>query len=215
VSSPSPSRKDLVVLVADADTREGIAALLARHPALGIRPISFDIFKHDDRDPGCRAKAADYLRPQVDGYSYALVLFDRHGCGTSRSVQEIEGAVRQNLEQSGWRGRCEAIVLDPELEAWVWSPSRSVAECLEWPLGSPPLREWLEQQDLWQPADAKPADPKAAVERVRRELGKRRSPRLYGLLGERVTTRGCTDPSFNRFREILRRWFPITEEANP
>mgnify|MGYP005839215959 CR=1 FL=1 len=208
MSPPGEFRKDLVVLVADSDVREGIAALLARHAAIGTRPITFDIFKHDDRDPGCRAKAADYLRPQAQAYAYALVMFDRHGCGSVQSACEIEDATRESLERSGWPGRCEVVVLDPEIEAWVWGPSRTVAECLGWLPTQPPLRDWLLQQGLWNPAGVKPADPKAAVERVLREVGKRRSSRLYALLAERVTTRGCRDPSFNRFCEILRRWFP-------
>jgi len=214
LTNGSRAKKDLVVLVADADTREAMRALLRRHHTLAIRPIIFDIFEHDDRDPGCLGRADGYLRPLMDRYAYALVMFDRHGCGSTRSAPDIEADVRSTLERSGWQGRCEVVVFAPELEAWVWSPSRSVAECLEWPPRKPELREWLEQQELWNPADAKPTDPKAAVERVRREVGKRRSPRLYGLLGERVTTRGCTDPSFNRFCEILRRWFPIIEEEN-
>lgn len=202
------ARRDLVLLVADADMREGFAALLARHHALGIRPITFDVFRHGDRDPGCYTRAHEYLRPLVHRYGHALVVFDRHGCGSSAPASVIETEVRQRTEQGGWPDRCEVVVLDPELEVWAWSPSPKVAECLGWPPDAPPLRQWLEREGLWGHGAPKPAYPKAAVERVRTKVGKRRSPKLYGLLGSAVTTRGCTDPSFSRLREILQRWFP-------
>jgi len=208
VSEAGASRRDLVLLVADTDMRFAFQALLKRHNALGIRPIAFDIVKHNDRDAGCFAGAHDYLRPLADDYDRALVVFDRHGCGSPAPAPAIEADVRQRVEQAGWAGRCEVVVLDPELEVWVWSPSPKVAECLGWPADAPTLRRWLQERGLWEPSATKPADPKAAVEQVRHEIGERRSPRLYELLARSVTTRRCSDPSFNRFRQILRRWFP-------
>ena len=211
MTHPAAGRSDLVVLVADADMKFALAALLPRHRALGIRRITFDILKHEDRDAGCFARAHDYLRPLAEDYDQALVIFDRDGCGSSEPVPDIEAEVRDRLERAGWRGRCAVVVLDPELEMWVWSPSPKVAECLGWPPDGPALRQWLEQQRLWQPNSAKPTDPKAAVERVRREVRKRRSPRLYEQLASVVTTRHCVDDSFRRFREILQRWFPADQ----
>jgi len=208
VTTPAEGRTDLVVLVADADMKFGVGALLQRHRALGTRRITFDIFKHDDRDAGCFARAHEYLRPLADDYDHALVMFDRHGCGSSEAAPDIEAEVWERLERTGWQDRSAAVVLDPELEIWVWSASPKVAECLGWPPNRPVLRQWLEQQGLWSPNSPKPTDPKAAVERVRREVKKRRSPRLYEQLGETVTTRHCVDDSFARFREVLQRWFP-------
>lgn len=208
MSEEGARRRDVVLLVADTDMRFAFQALLHRHESLGIRPIAFDIAKHNDRDAGCFAAAHDYLRPLAEDYDRALVVFDRHGCGSAEPAAAIEADVRQRVEQAGWAGRCDAVVLDPELEVWVWSPSPKVAECLGWPPDATPLRQWLEERGLWEPSAMKPTDPKAALEQVRREVRKRRSPRLYELLARSVTTRGCADPSFNRFRQILRRWFP-------
>ena len=49
--------KDLIILVADKNMEHTIKGLLARPPALGIRPLSFDIRVHPERDAGCRGEA--------------------------------------------------------------------------------------------------------------------------------------------------------------
>jgi len=101
-----------------------------------------------------------------------------------------------------------AIVLDPELEAWVWSDSPQVDRTLGWAERSPNLRTWLEEQQLW-PADIpKPHDPKHAMERALRAVRKRRSPALLRQLAERVSLRRCSDPAFIRLKTTLQRWFP-------
>ena len=54
--------KDLVVLTADIQQEKTIEVLLRnRCHSLGIRPISFDIFRHPHRDAGVYFKAADFL----------------------------------------------------------------------------------------------------------------------------------------------------------
>ncbi|MGQ9859519.1 MAG: hypothetical protein ACUVS3_12650 [Thermodesulfobacteriota bacterium] len=68
--------KDLVVLVPDKNTEAAMKALLEhRQHALGIRPITFDIFVHPRRDPGVYHEAEEFLRPLQSQYRYALVLF--------------------------------------------------------------------------------------------------------------------------------------------
>ncbi len=135
--------RDLALLVADADMREGFTALLGRHRALGIRLISFDIFRHDERDAGCFTRAHEYLRPLARRYEHALVVFDKEGCGSPDTVPAIEADVRERLERSGWAHRADVVVIDPELEVWVWSPSPAVATSLGWTPAAP-LRRWLD-----------------------------------------------------------------------
>ena len=208
MSSARRRRTDLIVLVADKDMQEGLEALLSRPRALGIRPIASRVFKHDERDAGCYARAEAFLRPQAGGFDFALVAFDRHGCGSSAPTEEIETDLRARLERSGWAGRCDVVVIAPELENWVWSSSPNVAACLRWRGTASSLRQWLARQGHWPLGDPKPADPKAAVEAVLHETRERRTPRLYADLAATVSTRGCSDPSFNRLCRILRRWFP-------
>ena len=116
--------------------------------------------------------------------------------------------MRERLERNGWPGRCDVVVIDPELEAWVWSGSPNVARCLGWPVARASLRDWLERKGLWDADAPKPADPKAAVEAVCTETGRRRRAELYAAFGKSVSVRGCTDRAFNRLCGILRRWFP-------
>jgi hypothetical protein len=123
-------------------------------------------------------------------------------------VAEVERTLRERLERAGWEGRCDAIVLDPEIEAWVWSTSEHVADCLGWAGPPASLREWLVGMGLWEEGAEKPRRPKEAVEAVQRTSQKRRSPRLYGQLAARVSLRPCVDPAFLRFCNVLREWFP-------
>ena len=79
--------KDLVVVVADRDTEQAISALLRRNQALQIRAVDFDIFVHPERDPGVLQQGVALLNEinALQKYRYALLLFDREGCGTGGS----------------------------------------------------------------------------------------------------------------------------------
>jgi hypothetical protein len=63
-------------LVADKDMEFALKGLLARPQALGIRQITYDLFVHNRRDPGCLNEAAHFLRRFLHNHQYALVLFD-------------------------------------------------------------------------------------------------------------------------------------------
>lgn len=65
----------------------------------------------------------------------------------------------KNMEE-----RTEVVVIDPELEIWVWSASPHVEDVLGWKGSTPPLRSWLCNQGLWGDDRPKPQDPKRAME---------------------------------------------------
>ncbi len=200
---------DLIVLVADSNMENTLRGLLSRHHALGIRPITCDIFRHDKRDPGCWTDAHNYLRPYTRQYRYALVMLDHEGSGQeSQRVVDLQEELESRLEANGWaEGRARVIVLEPELEMWVWSDSPQVDVCLGWQTHQPDLRTWLRQRNLLAPDALKPADPKKALEAALREVKTPRSSAIYRHLAEQVSFRGCVDPCFNRFRTILTEWF--------
>jgi len=180
---------DLIVLAADRDIEQGVQGLLGRPAALGIRPLrGVSTLVHPERDPGCARRAHHFLRPFLHDYLHALVVFDRQGSGLeSLSAAEIADEVRRLLAANGWGARAEVIVLDPELEVWVFATSAHVERCLGWPSRRlPPLRHWLADQGLWARADAKPADPRVALERVLREASRPRSSSIYRCLAERA-----------------------------
>jgi hypothetical protein len=62
------------------------------------------------------------------------VLFDYYGCGAEHEMapEEIEDEVEEKLSRSGWEDRARCVVIDPELEVWVWSDSPEVDRCLGW-----------------------------------------------------------------------------------
>ena len=199
---------DLVLLAADKDIEHAMRGLLGRSQALGIRPLSSTIYVHPQHDAACARKAHDFLRQFSRDYARALVMFDHHGCGMEeRMPDEIEGNVRQLLAANGWDDRADAIVIAPELEAWVFATSPQVETCLSWP-GPESLRAWLEGQALWPNSLQKPADPKRALERTLAKLRRPRSSAIYEALANAVGLGQCQDRAFNRFRSILQSWFP-------
>ncbi len=200
--------RDLVILVPDSDTHWTMRGLLGREPAsLGFRELDFNVLPHPEKDPGCRLRAPEFLRPLCRQYRHALVMFDREGSGRdSEPREELEKAVERQLT-TAWDDRAAAIVLDPELEVWVWSDSPHVETVLGWKGKTPPLRAWLEQQGLWTPGASKPARPKEAVEAAMRKAKKPRSPSRYQDLASQVSIQRCQDPAFAKLLATLRRWF--------
>jgi hypothetical protein len=99
------------------------------------------------------------------------------------------------------------IAIDPEIEVWLWIDSYHVAGVLEFD-GFTALRSWLEERSLWTQGATKPDDPKRAFELALEETRKPRSSALYGLIAGRVSVRSCRDPSFERLRKTMWRWFP-------
>ncbi|MGC8794699.1 MAG: methylation-associated defense system protein MAD4 [Bryobacteraceae bacterium] len=210
------TRKDLILLVADKNMEAVMAGLLDRPQSLGIRSISFDIFVHPRRDPGCLTSADDFLRPFSSAYRYALVLFDHEGCGReSTPAETLADEVKTRLENAGWPGRTEVVVLAPELEVWAWTDSPHVARSLGWTDRTPPLREWLADRGYWPPEETKPAQPKAALEAALREVRKPRSSAIYGDLARSVSLKGHTEPAFLRLIHALQRWFSEPATRNP
>jgi len=202
--------KDLIVRAADQDMEQALIGLFSRPESLGTRKIVFDIFVDSARhDPGCFKKAHNFLRPFIKQYAHALVLFDHYGCGQERqSVETVQGIVENDLSSSGWRDRSAAIVINPELEIWVWSDSPNVAECLGWQTSYGDLRDWLERENHWPSNQTKPTRPKEVMRMVLRRTNTPRSARIFKELGERVSLRRCEDPAFNRLCTVLRNWFP-------
>ncbi len=204
--------KDLVLLVPDKNIEYTVKGVLTRYQALGIRQLvyqqDFDCFVHPEHDPGCLRTSENFLRPLANQYEHALVLFDREGCGKDHLSREvIEQEVEDRLSQSGWNNRAKVIVLDPEIETWVWSDSSHVDKVLGWEGKQPDLRTWLQSQSFLFPGQLKPERPKEAMQSALRQSGKSRSSALYFQLAEKVSLNRCVDPAFLKLKAILQQWF--------
>jgi hypothetical protein len=176
---------------------------------LGIPAITYSVIVHPQHDPGCLNQSAGLLAVYRRTHRHALVIFDREGCGRDSATRtELELAVEAELTTVGWEQRSAVIVIDPELENWVWSLSPHVASCLGWNSTGQSMQDWLvEQGHLTHAAQAKPGRPKEAVEAVLKHAHKPRSSAIYRELATRVSLANCTDPAFLKFRQTLHGWF--------
>lgn len=200
---------DLLCLVADKNMAAAISGLLSRPESLGIRAIECRVERHPRHDPGCFHEGAEFLRGRHAEAEHALVVLDHAWAGVpADSGHELEALLEGQLAHAGNEGWAKAIVIEPELEAWVFSGSIHVSEALGWKDREPGLREALASQSLWRDEHHKPTDPKAAMEWALKQVRVPRSSSIYGELASRVSTTNCTDRAFVRFRDLLQDWFP-------
>jgi hypothetical protein len=202
-------KKELIALVADKSIECALRGVISRPEALGIRPIASasDIYAHPERDPACLRKAHAFLRPYALGYRRALVIFDRDGCGRAQEPRkELERQVEHALANAGWHDRAAAVVIDPELENWVWSDSPEVDRVLGWAEGLKDLRQWVSEQGF-SISRGKPERPKEAMEAALRHARKPRSSGLFTQLAQCVSLERCQDQAFGKLRTRLRDWF--------
>jgi hypothetical protein len=212
-SVASRAERDLVVLVADKDMEQAMLALLKRPESLGISAPAHAVYVHPVRDNGCRTAPNEVLRPLASQFRFALVMFDHEGSGGEAIDREqLEKDVEGSLEANGWSGRCCALVLAPELEAWVWTDSSELDHVIGWAGRQQRVRDWLGTQGFVLRADGKPERPKEALHRALRHVQKQPSASIFKLLASKAGLRRCTDPAFLKLTETLRCWFPSGPE---
>jgi hypothetical protein len=215
------ARKRLIILVADGNMKAALKGLLTHPRALGIQITAddVDIFVHPLRDPGVYRSAHEFLRPYPRDYEHALVIFDREGCGVDEGkprrrkrtpARKLQAEVQKKMVKNGWEEeRCQVVVIDPELEMWVWNGSPAVAQLLQ--INPEEWRAMLSQ--------GKPEAPKEELEKL---LEARRIPRsssLYEDLAKDLAMKEpwrlltCNDSAFRCLRETLQKWFGEKEPS--
>lgn len=199
---------DLVVVVADGGIEQAIRGILSRPHAVGIRELAgVEYPKLHKMDEGTYSAGHELAALYSDTHEHALVIFDLAWEGrpvdtASKMMEHVE----ENLQKT-WGSRARCVVIDPELESWVWSGSPHVADSLGWNSISE-LRHWLEQNRLWAGDSVKPSDPKAAYLRAIREKKIPKSNAIFYKLASKVSFQRCIDPAFLRLTSTLREWFP-------
>lgn len=207
--SDAGDKKEIIFLVADKSMKSVVEGILSRPEALGIRNFKMDIRSHPHHDPGCYLESHEYLRPFINQYEYSLVMFDHEGCGKEESTREsLEREVEERLSNNGWSRKSSVIVIDPELEIWVWSDSPDVEDVLGWKGSSIKLRDWLSDKNFLSPGESKPIQPKEAMKKALREVRKRYSPAILKQLSQKVSFSRCEDSAFTKFKTTLNEWFP-------
>ena len=199
--------KDLVLLVADKNMHYAIKGALERPVALDIRPVDFEFRVHSGRDGGVRRTGPQMLALEKRRFGHALLVMDYEGSGTEFSdAVGLEKDLDQRLEKD-WGDNAKAIVIEPELDTWMWGSDNAVEEVIGRPAESG-LRPWLIAQGFEIDANNKPTRPKEALEAVLQRARQPRSSALYQSIASKISLRKCTDTAFQRLRHQLVSWFP-------
>lgn len=199
--------KDLFILVADKNAEYALKGALPRHEALGIRPIQFDILPHVGRDGGARKTGAEMLALKRRQYRHGLLILDFEGSGTDKSdAAALERELDAKLA-GYWNDSAKAIVIEPELDVWVWGSDNAVENVIGWPPGQA-VRAWLREKGFAFDANEKPVRPKEALEAALSVPNQPRSSALYQQIAGRISLARCRDAAFVRLRQQLQIWFP-------
>ncbi len=199
---------DLILMVADKNMQFTLQGALNRAKAMGIRPIQCK-FLAAGNDPTARIQGPDLLRTQQSMYRKGLLVLDYEGSGTDKSdAQALEDELNQRLELC-WPGGAKAIVIEPELENWLWGSDNALHSVLDWP-HTQGIRPWLEKHEppFRLLGNGKPERPKEAWEALVQVHRKPRSSSLYEEVASQLSLQKCTDPAFVRLRAQLQEWFP-------
>ncbi len=202
------SEKNLVVLVPDIDIEKCVASLLNRFPLVeNLAPYNYKIIRHPMRDSGCLIDPEAYLRPYLNSHEFAFVIFDHDGCGKEKETcEKLEARVTELIGRNGWEGKSACVVIDPEVENWIWVNSQKMAELVGWK-NNESLRKHLEENKFWPKGHDKPPKPKEALKFALKRTNIRISPALYQSIASTVPFKSCTSPSFQKFKSTITTWF--------
>jgi hypothetical protein len=204
--------KDLFLLTADADALAFMKSLLARHQALGISCITYELMRHPMRDSGVIKDGPETARLYRGKFQRAILLWDHQGSGQERSSPEdASQRVQTRLDSVSWQSKSGAVVIVPELEEWLWHSYESISQYFNLELSR--LTDWIGQYAARKRMAAElpmRKTPKELFEYVCIEKLKRTiSPRDFEEIGKMVNIGALQESnSFSRVVRFLREWFP-------
>lgn len=205
-------KRPLVILVADGTMRAVFQSFFRRshfHRTLQCQRFEFDAVRDVFNDPlhtdgGVCARCEELLRGYQRTHHCALVVIDQQ-FGAERPASEVQQEMKARLSRSGWGDRVQVIVIDPELEVWLWQDNPNVQQALNCRGG---FRQDLMSSGDWPVDSAKPLKPKATMQRLIRANRAGAPVAVYARIAEKVSVEGCVDGAFSTLRETLRSWFP-------
>ncbi len=205
--------RELVILTADGTMNAVVAAFFSRanwHTTLGCAEFGIwpeqDIFNEPGKTDGTVHKRAhQILRPYLNTHRRALVLLDWQ-FGGEYPAEQVHDEILTNLRRCGWDDRCEVVVIDPELEVWLWQDKPQIAQAVRFKDGG--LRAHLRDQGLWPDGQPKPSDPKQVLQDLIRNHRAGAPMAVYTKIARSIGVSGCQDASFEHFRATLQTWFP-------
>jgi hypothetical protein len=184
-------------------------SILSRPKSLGILSLkgSYVSYVLGNYDSAVFLSSPEFLRPYQKSYRHALVMCDRVGSGRTESRTEMESDLEMRLAASGWQHRSAAIVIDPELDVWMWQRSSHVESALGWSGRTPGLYDWAVSEGWLEKGECKPRRPKDALNQALRIARIPKSSSIFKQVADKVTLTGCQDPAFQKLRSTLRQWF--------
>ena len=212
-------KRPCVFLVADGTIAQVLKSFLSRgylEDRLGCRSFDFDFqqdvvvnVRNGNTDGGIHRRAHELLRRFIHSHQNAVVMLDKN-FGGRLPAPVVRGEILHNLLHNGWSAECvEVVVIDPELEVWLWQRGNPhIVRAFKYN-GSASLEEFLEIEGLWPSAAGKPAKPKDATGLLLRRYRAGPPMVVYARIVESISVSGCQDPAFNLLVAALRRWFPV------
>ena len=206
--------RELAILTADKTMNAVVTAFFQRnhwHTTLGC--AAFDFWPEEDiindpqhTDGGVHRRAHELVRPYLRTHSRVVVILDQQFGGDIPAV-DVRDDILLNLRRNGWHDKnCEVVVIDPELEVWLWQDSPHVAEAVGYTGVS--LRDHLATSGDWPEGDIKPGQPKEVIQGLMKVNRAGVPMVVYTKIARRVGVGGCQDGSFGQFRTKLQTWFP-------
>jgi hypothetical protein len=203
------AKRDIVFLVADKGMEQVVSGFLGRqqfHQSLGCAQFTFnprgDLIVSPMKDSGMLRYAHGLLRSYERTHQRAVVMVDAAWTGCPGAT-----ALKERLEQilsEAWK-EFAVIVIEPELEAWIMNDNSHLHRIFRCPEN---YRQILADVGHWPEAAAKPPDPKAALDYLRRNYRARASNADFGKLAAVMSVRQCRDAAFIQLRNQLCAWFP-------
>jgi hypothetical protein len=139
--------------------------------------------------------------------SHVVVVLDVDWDG-SPCAEKITNDLTQQIRNSGWAENAfKVIVIDPELENWIWQQNIHVAKALGFD-GQTSLMADIDLQLVWPQGKVKPSEPKEIMETLLEKNRIMRSSTLYQKITKHVSVTDCQDSAFQLLRNTLRTWFP-------
>lgn len=199
--------KDLALLVADKNMDFALRGLLGRPKALGIRMMEYEVLTHVNRDGGVRATGPETLALLRGQFNHGILMLDWEGSGSNLSgALGLEHELDTRLALH-WGNRAKSIVIEPELDAWIWGSDNVLAQIVGWSK-TQGIRDWLRAQEFQFDQNEKPFRPKETLEALLWELNLPRSSARYKMITGKIALRRCIDPAFRRLKDALQSWFP-------
>lgn len=206
--------RDLLIITADADMAEVMRAILHRHQALGIRPVDYEVRRHDGRDAGLFREGPEMTRSLKREFQRVIVLWDYHGSGREHlePPDSSESNIQRRLNDVSWTGNSFGIAITPELEEWLWHSDAAIWKWLNHRSESA-LNDWIAEFSALQGipgSDLRQKAPKELFEFVCFKGHQRRPlPKDYSRIASAASLADWQQSrTFGMLNLRLRAWFP-------